>query len=59
MTQILTISGQRGGIGKTLTAVNLACGLALYERKTLLVDCDPRAVATQWMNVTEYDSRRL
>ncbi len=53
MAHILTISGQRGGIGKTLTAVNLACGLALYEKKTLLVDCDPRAVGTQWMNLSE------
>ncbi len=53
MTQILTISGQRGGIGKTLTAVNLASALALYEKKTLLIDCDPRAVATQWMNLSE------
>ncbi len=46
MSEILTICGQRGGTGKTLTAVNLAVGLALYGKKTLLIDLDPLASAT-------------
>jgi chromosome partitioning protein len=58
LARVIAITNQKGGVGKTTTAVNLGASLAASEQRTLIIDCDPQANTTSALGFPKDPARR-